>query len=228
MDCAANAEIISYFMESKTGGSNAKATQTSGMEASRAGRVNLGIDGVKTVSLHTKTDSAVSTLVLGGAQFNTNFSKQTLPEGCTSKFPPAGVTLADAKVSDIPTACFSPAYNAGMLPKLSPGTLFKDVPAADLISPEQAAYNVLTDFFNNTPAATSFGGTAGAAPLNYLQIYSDDIVYATTNASNPAMVTETGGTLDSYTAQALLNLARTQLLSIAVGEPYCHNGACPR
>jgi len=225
MDCAAEAEILSYFMESTVAEFNAKATQTSGLKASNKG-LNLGIDAVKTISLHTKTAASTSGLVLGGAQFDTSFSNQQVPEGCTSKFPPDGVTLAEATVADIPTACFSPDYNAGKLPKLSPTTLFSAVPAEDLISPEQAAYNVLQDFFNDTPAALAFGGTLGSAPLNYLQIYSDDIVYSS-NTSSPAMVTETGGVVVSIEAQDLLYMAKTQLLSIAVGEPYCHNGACP-
>ena len=37
MDCAAETTILSHFMDPTVGGANAKATQTSGMEASRAG-----------------------------------------------------------------------------------------------------------------------------------------------------------------------------------------------
>jgi hypothetical protein len=39
------------------------------------------------------------------------------------------------------------------------------MPFGFLITPEEAAYNVLTVFFNGTTAATDFGGTYGTAPI---------------------------------------------------------------
>ena len=41
-----------------------------------------------------------------------------------------------------------------------------------------AAYNVLTDFFNGTPAATIYGGTLGPAPIHYLEVPYVDVQYA--------------------------------------------------
>jgi hypothetical protein len=61
---------------------------------------------------------------------------------------------------------------------------YANVPNRLLIQPEQAEYNVLSIYFNGTPAALSFGSTQGAAPLNYLQIYSSDIQYAAANTDN--------------------------------------------
>jgi uncharacterized protein (TIGR03437 family) len=90
-----------------------------------------------------------------------------------------------------------------------------NVPPKYLIPPEQAAYNVLRDYFDGTPAASSFGGTQGAAPLNYLQIYSPDIQYAEVNVNAPAQVVETGGVSVSMSAQDLLNLASQKLFQIA-------------
>jgi hypothetical protein len=52
MDCAAETTILAYFAEAAVGGANAKATQTSGMEASRAAG-NLGVAGVKLLSQST-------------------------------------------------------------------------------------------------------------------------------------------------------------------------------
>jgi len=46
--------------------------------------------------------------------------------------------------------------------------------------------------------------------------------------SNKVNVVQKDGTTVSESAQDLLNLASTQVLSIAEGEPYCHSGACPR
>jgi hypothetical protein len=57
-------------------------------------------------------------------------------------------------------------------------------------------------------------GTQGTAPLNYLQIYYEDIQYAQTNVNAPAQVVEAGGTV-STTAQDLLNLASQKLATIA-------------
>jgi hypothetical protein len=57
---------------------------------------------------------------------------------------------------------------------------FADVPAEDLIPPEQAIYNMLYVYFSGTAEASLFGGSTGSdpGPLNYLQIYSDDVIYA--------------------------------------------------
>jgi hypothetical protein len=41
-----------------------------------------------------------------------------------------------------------------------------------------AAYNVLNDFFNGTPAATIYGGTLGPAPIHYLEVPYVDVQYA--------------------------------------------------
>ena len=76
LDCAAETTILEYFMEPTVGGANAKATQTSGMEASRGG-ANLGVDGVKRLSQSTAQLTPAAGQILGGAQFNTTFSIAT-------------------------------------------------------------------------------------------------------------------------------------------------------
>jgi hypothetical protein len=89
--------------------------------------------------------------------------------------------------------------------------------ATDLIPPEQAD-NVLYVYYWGTAAASFFGGTPGPtpAPLNYLQIYSEDIVYAEAHASGPLVqVVETGGSSMFTTAQDVLNLASQKLFQIA-------------
>jgi len=47
---------------------------------------------------------------------------------------------------------------------------------------EEAAYNVLTVFFNQTPAAAFYGGTVGTAPIQYLDIPMSDLQYAQATA----------------------------------------------
>ena len=227
MDCAAETTILAYLADPTVGGANAKASQTSGLEASRESHVNLGDIGVKLLSQSTEQFTTPSAQVLGGAELNTSFSTNTLTEGCTSTFPP--------DVSDTPAACTDPNAAKGMLspacipqaclaPGVTPATVagyknFNAVPAADLIPPEQALYNVLNLYFSGTPAASFFGATPGPtpAPLNYLQIYFPDIQYAQMNADAPAPVKETSGVTVSTTAQALFNLASQKLMEI--GEP---------
>jgi hypothetical protein len=224
LDCAAETTILAHFIDSTVGGANAKATQTSGMAAARVGNGNLGVPGVKLLSQSTAQLTSASAQILGGSQFNTTYSIATLPEGCTSTFPPnandmpAGCTLPSTcltngciPVSCIPQACLAPGVTPAAIASF---TTFSKVPANDLISPEQAAYNVLGVYFDGTPVASLFGGTPGSAPLNYLQIYSDDIQYATKNVNAPAPVVE-NSVVVSTTAQALLNLASQKILEIA-------------
>ena len=52
---------------------------------------------------------------------------------------------------------------------------------------EEAAYNVLTVFFNQTPAAAFYGATVGTAPIQYLDVPLPDLQYAQSTAC-PATV----------------------------------------
>jgi len=227
MDCAAETTILSYFREPTVGGANAKAAQEDGMEAARVGNFNLGVPGIKLVSRSTAQFAAPAAQILGGAQFNSSFANFTLQEGCTSKFPPnPGDRPAACSIPPsctiqacIPAACIPQACLA---PGVTPADLasfktLRDAPKKDLISPEQAEYNVLKVFFDGTPAASSFGGTPGATPLDYLQIYAVDFLYAEANVHAPAQVVETGGASVSMSAQDLLNLASQKLFEI--GRP---------
>ncbi len=226
LDCAAETTILAHFVQPTVGGANAKATQTSGMEASRVGSDNLGVPGVKHLSQSTSAMTAASAQILGGSQFNTTFSIATLPEGCTSTFPPnsddtpVGCSIPATctangciPVACIPQACLAPGVAQSSIAGFK---TFGNVPAADLISPEQAEFNVLSVYFDGTAVASSFNGTPGIAPLNYLQIYSPDIQYATANVNAPAQVVA-GSVTASISAQALLNLASAKLFTI--GEP---------
>ncbi len=225
MDCAAETTILSYFEKPTVGRGNAKGTQESGMEAAREGVYNLGLPGVKFVSQSTAQLPAPSAQVLGGSQFNMSFSNFPVQEGCLSKFPPNAndlpsgctapfctSTLGCIPVACIPQACLAPGVTQADLAAFS---VYSQVPAKDLLSPEQAAYNVLSWYFTGTPAASFFGGTPGSTPLNYLQIYAADFQYAGQHAGLAAQVVETNGTIVSQSAQDLLNLAGQELWSIA-------------
>ena len=117
-------------------------------------------------------------------------------------------------VACIPQACLAPGVT---LADLASFTILRNVPKKDLISPEQAAYNVLKVYFDGTAVASFFGGTPGATPFNYLQIYAVDFLYAAAHVHAPEQVVEAGGASVSTSAQDLLNLAGQKLLEI--GEP---------
>ena len=54
----------------------------------------------------------------------------------------------------------------------------KSSPACQSITPEQALVNVLGVFFAGTPYGHFYGSRDGPAPVQYLQIYQEDIQYA--------------------------------------------------
>lgn len=82
------------------------------------------------------------------------------------------------------------------------------------ILPEQAFYNVLQVYFDGTSVGGSYGVTPGNLPLNYLQVYSADVLYANTHsAGNP--VVDGSNQTNVVTAQTEFDNARLQILEIA-------------
>jgi hypothetical protein len=158
---------------------------------------------------------------LGGIEFNTSFSSNTLKEGCMSEFPPAAPSPTckiPAKCKDqscipvecIPADCLAPGVTATTV---APYKTFGNVPVDDLIPPEQALYNVVQGFFMNS---------LGGAPLNYMQIYAPDIVYAEGACTRKAEVLESFGFSVfpvMVSAEDLLMQANRTLLGIAEPEP---------
>jgi hypothetical protein len=153
---AAQAAITASFAQQSVG-SNAKATQTSGLKACRETRG--GIRGVKDIA----ADGSLSPPVLGGAQFDTSFSQKPEKEGCASS--------CDAEAAE----CRS-------------------------VAPCDALANVLAVYFEGTPTGSAFRASQGSVPMNYLQVYAPDIVYA---AAQPAVQA-----LLEQASQALLKQAR--------------------
>jgi lysophospholipase L1-like esterase len=58
------------------------------------------------------------------------------------------------------------------------------------ITPEQAFTNVLAVFFAGTPYGHLYGSPDGRAPVQYLQIYQEDIVYANSHPAVQAILLE--------------------------------------
>ncbi len=143
---AAQSEIMTAFTRHRVG-TNAKATQTSGMKACR--ETVAGIKGVKQMS----ADGSFSPRMLGGAQFDTSFSQKPANEGCAASCDAA--TLA----------CRS-------------------------VTPREALVNVLSVYFDGTPAGDLFGASKGQAQMNYMQIYAPDIAFAATEPAVQALLAQ--------------------------------------
>ena len=88
---------------------------------------------------------------------------------------------------------------------------------------ELAAYNVLSVFFYDTPAAGSYGGTAGTATIQYLDVPYTDVQYAQANPCAPAPSAFTG----SLSLQDLLNRASHDLLAMANQPTPLPSPTCP-
>ena len=84
-------------------------------------------------------------------------------------------------------------------------------PSGCTLTVEEAAYNVLTAFFSGTPAATFYGGAAGAARMDYLDVPYVDVQYAETHScpTTPSAV------IGKVSLQDLLNRASHDLLGMA-------------
>lgn len=239
MDCAAETAIEAHLLALETKNDNLKATMTSGMSRARWNDY-LGLGGVKLLS------AAYPGQVLGGAELNTEFSKRPVAEGCPVPVPPPSSdvyspahctpTMLAACTSDdcdlavpcIPAACVvrtipSSQFGVGMY-ELTPEPP-KSGEVQYVISPEQALYNVLQNYFNGTAAAPSYGAaiyrdrgyaeTTGSAQLNYLLVYYEDVGYAVHGVSDAGpvaakIVPADGGTMTT-SAQEELDTASQQI-----------------
>jgi hypothetical protein len=56
------------------------------------------------------------------------------------------------------------------------------------VAPADAMRNVLKNFFNKTPFGKEYGAENGEAPIHYLQLYDEDILYANDHADVQAIL----------------------------------------
>ena len=155
MDCAAETAILAYFAEPPVGGANAKATQSDGLTA-RAVHA-LGPE-VRMKWLSETTSSGLTAMpgVMAGTQ------------PVVSRML-GGLQFAKSFSTD-------PTFE-GCLP---------DSTCTPTPSPELALLRVLTGYFTGTSAASVVGASATTngsapvvnAPINYLQIWDTDFLYA--------------------------------------------------
>jgi hypothetical protein len=175
MSCAAETAILAYFAGPPVGGANAKATQENGLTA--RGIKNASLSGASVKWLSNSTTFPLS--ALNPSSGNSSIVSHML----------AGLQLAKAFSDETPDSStgYSPMQYEGCLstppcPMQTP-KLTKTNPSAR----EQALLNVLQAFFQGTSAASDFGAAPTAmngtqtvqnAPINYLQIWDTDILYA--------------------------------------------------
>jgi hypothetical protein len=80
-------------------------------------------------------------------------------------------------------------------------------------SPELALYNDFATAFNTTAAGDYYGQTKGVAPLNYIQIWDDDLNYATAHSSGKVLLVLGDGSTKNLSFLDILGTANQQLLT---------------
>jgi hypothetical protein len=121
--------------------------------------------------------------------------------------PPASPLLGGAEFDHAVSGSNSQRQAVGCPPALGPNCT---------ITPEQAAYYVLANFFDRTAFAGFYGGASGSDPIQYLEIDIQDVQYAQVNlCPNPPGLIIAGAEI---TLQDLLNRASHDLFAMA-GHP---------
>jgi len=187
MDAAAEATILAYFADPQNGGNDAKASQEDEL---RAGEINL----------HP----------LGGGDLGSYGIKWLAQSTSTGSAPLPGTSNIVSRVLGGLQLGSSVAANPQSEGCNQPG----GCPTNEPISPEQAIHNVLQAYFDGTTPGGSYGVISSNQPLNYLQIYSADVLYANANTNAVPVVDEFGHT-NNVTAQMEFDEACSQIRGIA-------------
>jgi hypothetical protein len=220
MSCAAITQILVYFTNATVGGNNGKSTQGNGLNANDSS-LDMGNNGIKWLTATTASgvtplpgsQSSMSRM-LGGAQFGHSFSSPPLAqieqEGCPH---PSG----DCTGSDGTTSSFTPSEALQNVLSISffPGTA---------VAPDFCSYSFPKIFGCGAASVDYFNWVYSDAPLNYLQVFDSDILYASglSNCSLSEIAGKTSSpsacrviTSDTQATQTELKLASQMLLSIA-------------
>jgi hypothetical protein len=175
MDCDAETAILSYFVGSSVGGPNAKAVQTSGVEASRAGILDLGLPGVKLVSEETEAftnpSNSPADQILGGAQFNHSVYNDTDVEGSSSEVEQALYNVLQVIFTDTPAGyLYCEPTTSMLIPQPAPLN-YVQIFSADFVN---AAENV-SDSVDE--GSCSDGGTVSVSVQDELTKASNDLLF---------------------------------------------------
>jgi hypothetical protein len=189
MDCAAETTILAYFADPQHGGNNAKSSQEDG----------LGAGGI-----HSHP--------LGGGDLGSFGIKWLAQSSASGNAPLPGTSNVVSRVLGGLQTGGTITPNAQ-----TEGCNQLGGDCTNYISPEQAIYNVLTTYFDGTPAGSYYGPSpilSSNRPLNYLQIYDADVSYAETNTTG-SLVADGYGSSNNLTAQMLFTNASSQISEIA-------------
>jgi hypothetical protein len=225
MQCAAVTQILAYFSNPFAGGDNSKATQESGLTATKDG-IDLSTNGIKWLAAATSSGRALpggtglrTSRVLGGLQFNGSFTRPSSlqQEGCPDYTPadPTPATCSNLK----PSGALENVLGISYFPGTAVGPFFCP------FTTDSGKYGCASTSVDDAGIGGNFDYSD--APMNYMQIYDEDIVYAS-GLSNCTMKEITGNplanlpptcvaspTADVTTTQNELNLASQKLDSIA-------------
>lgn len=197
LSCETKTEVIQYFV-------NATCITSPGCVNGKATRVG---------GLTASANDATGNIEIAGVKLVTSWQPPLLQP------PPSPPLLGGAE--------FDRPVSGKNMQQMGCPDYSKTTPnACSGLTVEEAAYNVMTAFFNHTPAAPYFKGTLGdlekgiygAAPIHFLEVDHDDVEYANTHQciSNPSK------TLGYMTLTQLLENANRDLFGIANGTlPTC-------
>jgi hypothetical protein len=190
MDAAAETTILAYFADPRHGGNNAKACQEDGLTAGAA--------------------SELQNHDLSGGGDLDSYSVKWLAQSSASGFAPLpGTTNVISRV--LGGLQFTTSFSGDPLDE---GCNDSDNCTNGAPSPEQAFYNVMQVYFDGTAAGGVYNVTNGNLRLNYLQIYSSDVVYANTNTTGSDVMTGSGVILANLTATSEFTNAAWQIFNI--------------
>ena len=208
MDCAAEETVVAYLADPLHGGPNLKSSQENGLGAGGVHDAPLGGGDLDAYGIKWLAEtSAGGVTQLPGS--NTEVSR--VFGGLQS-----GGPITDSQADIQSNGCNLP------IGQVCPG-----------LTAEQAIFNFLATFFDGTPVGASYGPgmmggayglgvVSGKVPLNYIQLYDVDILYANANACDipggactKEPVTNGAGKTNSMTFQDVLEMASQQILQIA-------------
>jgi hypothetical protein len=238
MECAADTQVIAYFTNPLVGGNNAKLTLEAGLNAGSSAlqpsgqatnSFDLGQNGIKWLAATSASGMAPlpgtpfrMSRVLGGLQLVTALTAKPVAEGCPN--PP--LTTFDCSTLNMNNV--SEGFNFVMALSYFPGTA-----AATQYTLGGACSGLPECYAGDTtiPANPYNNFHYGNAPMNMLEDYDGDIIYAmglsncdlgdiTGNPSAGILPNVSGciqPTLDTENFQAELAQANAAILSISEG-----------
>jgi hypothetical protein len=188
MDAAAETTILAYFIDPRHGGNNAKSYQENGLAAAEI----LNND------------------VLGGGDLTSYGIKWLAQSSASGNATLSGTSNAISRV--LGGLQFDTSFSGDPLDE---GCNEPDGCTNGAPSPEQAFYNVMEVYFDGTAEGGAYGVTNGNLPLNYVQIYDQDVLYANTNTTGSDVMTGSNNIITNLTATSEFTNASQQIFEIA-------------